>query len=135
MLASLDVARGRGVYIANIVKCRPTDVSGNDRAPSAEEAASCRPFLKRQIALLQPELVLALGKTAAVSLLAANPETAVSSLRGSVRAISASYAGEREIPMVVSYHPAYLLRKPQDKARAWADLCLARSRLQARGAK
>ncbi|MBI3231017.1 MAG: uracil-DNA glycosylase [Burkholderiales bacterium] len=127
MLASLGLKRGQNVYIANIVKCRPSDASGNDRPPSAEEASACRPFLERQIALLQPKLMLALGKTAAVSLLQRDPQTAVASLRGRVQQVQMRNALAENIamPVVVTYHPAYLLRKPGDKAKAWADLCLA----------
>ncbi len=122
MLASLQLQRGQNVYIANIVKCRPSDVNGNDRPPSEQEASACRPFLERQIALLQPRLMLALGRTAAVSLLQVDSETAVGSLRGKVQQVPAP---SLNTPVVVTYHPAYLLRKPIDKAKAWADLCLA----------
>lgn len=127
MLASLQLKRGQNVYIANIVKCRPTDASGNDRPPSEQEAALCRPFLERQIALLQPKLLLALGRTAAVSLLQVDPQTMVGSLRGRVQQINLAQDNNapRNLPVVVTYHPAYLLRKPVDKAKAWADLCLA----------
>lgn len=118
MLAALKLARGRNAYIANIVKCRPTDEAGKDRRPSAEETAQCLPYLERQIALIQPDVIVALGKTAAVSLLGLDPETPVSGLRGKVH----RYADR---PLVVTYHPAYLLRTPADKKKAWADLCLA----------
>ncbi len=119
MLQEVDLKRGENTYIANIVKCRPTDASGNDRAPTAEEAAACRPYLDRQISLLQPATILALGKVAAVSLLGCDPKTAVSALRGLVHRHGSA-------ALVVTYHPAYLLRKPLDKAKSWQDLCMVR---------
>jgi DNA polymerase len=118
MLLSLGLKRGDNAYIANIVKCRPTDASGKDRPPTQQEADACLPYLQRQIALIQPNVIVALGKTAAISLLKRDPETAVSSLRGTVH----QYAG---LPLIVTYHPAYLLRNLPDKRKAWADLCLA----------
>jgi DNA polymerase len=119
MLASLGLRRGENAYIANIVKCRPTDPTGKDRPPTAEETASCIPYLLRQIALIQPTVIVALGKTAALSLLGLNPATPVSSLRGKQH----RYA---DLPLIVTYHPAYLLRTPSDKRKAWADLCMAK---------
>lgn len=107
----------RAVYIANVLKCRPP---GN-RNPLPEEVAQCVPWLERQIALLQPRLILALGRFAAQTLLGSNAP--ISQLRGRVH----RYA---TIPLIVSYHPAYLLRNPADKARAWRDLCLARDTLK-----
>jgi uracil-DNA glycosylase len=123
MLLAMGLARSRNVYIANIVKCRPAGEDGNDRAPTLGEIAACRPYLERQIALIQPAVIVALGKTAALSLLDRDPETPVSSLRGTVH----RYVGaqQRSIPLVVTYHPAYLLRRLTDKGKAWADLCLA----------
>lgn len=118
MLRAIGVKRGENAYIANIVKCRPTDENGRDRPPTAEEAGACMPYLERQIALIQPTVLVALGKTAALSLLGLDPDTPVSKLRGTVH----SYAG---LPLVVTYHPAYLLRSLGDKRKAWADLCLA----------
>lgn len=118
MLASVGLDRGRNVFIANVLKCRPP---GN-RNPSPEEAARCLPFLRRQIELLQPDLVLLLGRVAAHALL--ETDAGVGSLRGRVHALR---AGAREIPAVVTWHPSYLLRRPEDKALAWADLCLARA--------
>ncbi len=122
MMRALGLARGTRTYIANIVKCRPVGDDGRDRPPVAQEAAACMPYLERQIALIKPDVIIALGKTAAVSLLGLAEDTALSGLRGKPHA----YAG---IPLVVTYHPAYLLRKPADKARSWQDLCLAQ-RLQ-----
>ena len=117
MLAAIGIRRGREVYIANVVKCRPP---GN-RTPTAEEAAACAPFLDRQIDLLQPKLIVALGKTAAARLL--NTEASLASLRGKLH----RYRG---IPLVVTYHPAYLLRSLPEKAKAWEDLLFARHTLQ-----
>lgn len=118
MLAAMGLQRGDNAYIANIVKCRPTDADGRDRAPTPEEVAACMPYLDRQITLIQPAIIVALGKTAALSLLKLDPATPVSKLRGTVH----RYAG---LPLVVTYHPAYLLRAPADKRKTWADLCLA----------
>lgn len=118
MLLAMGLKRGENAYIANIVKCRPTDETGRDRPPTPAEAAACMPYLERQIELIQPTVLVALGKTAALSLLALDPETPVSKLRGTVH----RYAGR---PLVVTYHPAYLLRNMVDKKKAWADLCLA----------
>lgn len=112
MLASIKLKRGKNVYIANIVKCRPP---GN-RVPVASEINSCLPYLQRQIELVQPRLIVALGKTAAIALL--GMDATISGLRGRMH-------GYRGIPMVITYHPAYLLRTPMDKARAWQDLCMA----------
>ena len=116
MLAAIGCKRGREVYIANVVKCRPP---GN-RTPTQEEAVACAPFLDRQIELLQPKLIVALGKTAATRLLAT--EASLASLRGKVHRY-------REIPVIVTYHPAYLLRTLPDKSKAWEDLLLARRTL------
>jgi DNA polymerase len=123
MLLSMGVRRGDNAYIANIVKCRPTDDNGRDRPPSPQEVASCMPYLQRQIALIRPTVLVALGKTAALSLLGLDPSTPVSKLRGTVHRY-------QDLPLVVTYHPAYLLRTLADKSRAWADLCLAMSTYQ-----
>lgn len=112
MLAAIELKRGSNVYIANIVKCRPP---GN-RNPQPEEAAACSGYLKRQIELIRPKLIVALGKVAAVNLL--GRDASISSLRGAVH----EYQG---IPLIVTYHPAYLLRTLPDKAKAWEDLCFA----------
>ncbi|ESJ01201.1 DNA polymerase [Cupriavidus sp. HPC(L)] len=113
MLASLQLARGHNVFIANVLKCRPP---GN-RNPEPAEVEHCEPFLRRQIALVRPRLIVVLGRFAAQTLL--RTTTPISKLRGTVH----RYEG---IPVVVTYHPAYLLRTLPDKARAWEDLCLAR---------
>lgn len=121
MLAALGMARGgddaHAVYIANVLKCRPP---GN-RNPEPAEVAQCEPFLRRQVALLRPRLIVVMGRFAAQSLL--GTEATIASLRGRVHSISVD---GRAIPVVVTYHPAYLLRNLADKAKSWADLCLAR---------
>lgn len=111
MLNSVDRSRSRNVYIANVVKCRPP---GN-RDPESDEVAACRPFLDRQIELLQPKLILALGRIAAQRLLSSSAP--LSKLRGPQHAY-----GPASTPVLISYHPAYLLRTPSDKAKSWADL-------------
>ena len=113
MLEAIALARGRNVYIANVLKCRPP---GN-RNPEPDEVAKCTPFLLRQIELIRPKLIVAMGRFAAQTLL--NTDASIASLRGRVH----SYAG---VPLVVTYHPAYLLRNLPDKAKAWADLVFAR---------
>lgn len=114
MLAAIQLKRGEDVYIANIVKCRPP---GN-RVPEPAEADACKAYLRRQIALLAPKLIVALGKTAASNLLAS--DSSIAGLRGRVH----DYNG---IPLLVTYHPAYLLRNLPDKAKSWEDLCRARA--------
>ncbi|MFC7514265.1 uracil-DNA glycosylase family protein [Herbaspirillum sp. GCM10030257] len=118
MLRAIGLQRGQNAYIANIVKCRPTDASGKDRPPTAQETEACLPYLERQIALIQPTVLVALGKTAAFTLLGLDPDTPVSRLRGKVH----RYADR---PLIVTYHPAYLLRNMPDKRKAWEDLSLA----------
>lgn len=113
MLAAIGLKRGDNVYIANVLKSRPP----KNRDPSPQEVAACLPYLERQIDLIRPKLILALGRFAAQSLLVT--DTAIGRLRGQVH----RYRG---IPLIVTYHPAYLLRNPADKARAWEDLVLAR---------
>lgn len=112
MLSAIALKRGANVYIANIVKCRPP---GN-RNPQPEEAQACSGYLQRQIELIRPKLIIALGKVAAVNLL--GRDASIASLRGQVHAY-------RGIPLIVTYHPAYLLRTLNDKAKAWEDLCFA----------
>jgi uracil-DNA glycosylase family 4 len=112
MLAAIRLKRGENVYIANIVKCRPP---GN-RTPEPQEALQCEPYLHRQIDLIKPKLIVALGKVAAANLLAT--DASVASMRGKVH----RYRGT---PLVVTYHPAYLLRNLTDKAKSWADLLFA----------
>ena len=112
MLMSIKLKRGQNAYIANVVKCRPP----NNRNPDSSEIATCMPYLQRQIQLIQPKLIIALGKVASNTLL--GKDATLASLRGKLH----DYNG---IPMIVTYHPAYLLRSPSEKAKAWADLCLA----------
>jgi uracil-DNA glycosylase len=119
MLRALELARGKDTYIANIVKCRPVGADGRDRPPTPDEVDACMPYLRRQIALIRPQVIIALGKTAAVSLLGLPADTALASLRGEPREFDG-------IPLVITYHPAYLLRQPADKAKTWRDLCLAK---------
>jgi DNA polymerase len=114
MLAAIGLKRGENVYIANVLKSRPP----NNRNPQPEEVTACLPYLERQIQLIQPKLILALGRFAAQNLL--NTEEAIGRLRGRVHR-------HQGVPLIVSYHPAYLLRNPADKAKAWEDLCLART--------
>lgn len=112
MLAAIKLKRGKNVYIANIVKCRPP---GN-RTPAPDEVQACEPYLERQIALIRPRLIVALGKVAAQNLLGV--EATLASLRGRVHRY-------RDTPLIVTYHPAYLLRNLIDKAKSWEDLCFA----------
>ena len=112
MLAAISLGRGKNVYIANVLKCRPP---GN-RNPEPEEVTKCSPHLLRQIELIQPKLILAMGRFAAQTLL--GTDATIASLRGRVH----RYAG---VPLIVTYHPAYLLRNLPDKAKAWADLRFA----------
>ncbi|MES2940471.1 MAG: uracil-DNA glycosylase [Pseudomonadota bacterium] len=114
MLRPLGVSRKHKVYIANVLKCRPP---GN-RNPEPEEVAQCEPFLRRQVELLQPRIILAMGRFAVQSLLQTTEPI------GRLRGRPHQYNG---VPVVVTYHPAYLLRNLPDKAKAWADLCLAMS--------
>ncbi|MFC0403272.1 uracil-DNA glycosylase [Paraburkholderia rhizosphaerae] len=113
MLRSVSLERGANVYIANVLKCRPP---GN-RNPEPDEVARCEPYLQRQVALVKPKVIVALGRFAAQSLL--KTDASISSLRGRMHV----YEG---VPVIVTYHPAYLLRSLHDKAKAWQDLCLAR---------
>jgi DNA polymerase len=109
----------QSVYIANIVKCRPPD----NRDPQPDEAAACRPYLERQIELIQPKLILAVGRIAAQNLLMT--DAPIGKLRGPVHQY-----GPSGIPVIVTYHPAYLLRSPREKGRAWDDLKRARALLR-----
>jgi DNA polymerase len=115
MLAALDMNR-KSVFIANVIKCRPP---GN-RDPRPEEVVECEPYLHRQLEILKPKIIVALGRISAQALL--KTSSPLGKLRGQVYQY-----GVNAIPMVVTYHPAYLLRSPQQKAKAWEDLLLARS--------
>jgi uracil-DNA glycosylase len=114
MLRAIGLAREQ-VYIANVLKCRPP---GN-RDPSAIEAAECLPYLEQQIALLKPKVMLAVGRIASQNLL--RTDVTLGRLRQQVHRFGLS-----QVPLVVTYHPAYLLRTPTDKRKAWEDLKFAR---------
>jgi DNA polymerase len=116
MLAALSLSRMQDVYIANVIKCHPPD----NRTPVSVECHACMPYLERQITLLQPKIIVALGKVAAQSLL--NSDINLGSLRNKVHAYG-------NIPLIVTFHPAYLLRNMPEKGKAWADLCLAKKTL------
>lgn len=117
MLRSIQLRRDDRVYITNIVKCRPP----NNRNPEPSEAEQCRPYLARQIVLIKPKLIVALGKIAAQNLLHTNES--IANLRGKLHYYS-------DIPLIVTYHPAYLLRSLAEKAKAWEDLCFAKATMQ-----
>jgi DNA polymerase len=118
MLFALGLDREK-VYIANVLKCRPP----HNRDPQGEEVLRCEPYLHRQVELISPRIIVALGKFAAQSLLKSTDP--ISRLRGRTY----TYA-DTEIPLVATFHPAYLLRSPADKRKAWDDLRLARSLVQ-----
>lgn len=145
MLMAIKLKRGDNVYIANIVKCRPP---GN-RTPEADEIATCLPYLQRQIELIQPRMIVALGKVASNALL--GRDATLASQRGKLHdycvatasglddiqggesshlssiphQTTSSHRVRTTIPLIVTYHPAYLLRSPTEKSKAWQDLCLA----------
>ncbi len=114
MLLAVGLQRA-DVYIANILKCRPPE----NRDPRPDEAAACEPYLQQQIALIRPALIVAVGRIAAQNLL--GDESPLGRLRGQVHQY-----GPDATPVIVTYHPAYLLRSPAQKRKAWEDLCLAR---------
>ncbi len=117
MLEAVSLKRDNNIYIANIVKCRPPGNRNLDHS----EALQCEPFLIRQIELIKPKLIIALGEIAAQNLLGTN--SAIDSLRGRLH----EYSG---VPLIVTYHPAYLLRIQSDKEKVWQDLCFARNIMQ-----
>ncbi|MCC7006917.1 MAG: uracil-DNA glycosylase [Ottowia sp.] len=117
MLHAIGLSRARNTYIANVLKCRPP---GN-RDPHPEEIAQCTQYLHRQITLLQPKCIILLGRFAAQTLL--QTASSISKLRGQIHQYN-------EIPVIVTYHPAYLLRRPEEKAKAWADLCMVQGLAQ-----
>ena len=116
MLAAIGLSRGENVYIANVLKCRPP----SNRNPEPGEVAKCSPHLLKQIELIEPKLIVAMGRFAAQTLL--GTDATIASLRGRVH----RYAG---VPLIVTYHPAYLLRNLPDKSKAWEDLLFARNTL------
>jgi len=118
MLRAIGLQR-REVYIANILKCRPP----NNRDPKPEEAAECSEYLFQQIELIRPRLILVLGRIAAQRLL--NTDTALARLRGKLH-----QHPQTGVPLVVTYHPAYLLRTPSDKRKAWQDLLFLRNTIK-----
>lgn len=122
MLRAVGVDRGAEVMITNVLKCRPP---GN-RNPEPLEVDRCESHLWAQIDILEPKLVVVMGRFAAQSLL--RTEASIASLRGRVHQFAAR---ERVLPAIVTYHPAYLLRNPADKAKAWQDWCLARATMRA----
>jgi len=113
MLAAIGQSRA-SVFIANIIKCRPP----NNRDPKPEEASACRAYLERQIEIVNPSIIIAVGKIAAQNLL--GTDSPVGRLRGKRHSFG-------NVPLVVTYHPAYLLRSPSQKRKSWDDFCLARS--------
>jgi DNA polymerase len=122
MLRAIGLGREQ-VYICNILKCRPP----HNADPTPAQASACRPFLARQIALINPQLILAVGRVAAQNLLQVT--TPLSRLRGQIHHLEAA-GSEPARPVWVTYHPAYLLRSPQEKARAWEDLKAVRGLLE-----
>lgn len=114
MLGSMGLSRQSGVYIANVIKCRPPA----NRNPEPDEVLACEPFLLRQLELIQPDIILAMGRFAVTTLLQSKDAI------GSLRLKEHHYQG---IPVVVTYHPAYLLRNLAEKAKAWRDICFAQS--------
>lgn len=118
MLKAMGLAREQ-VYIANILKSRPP----NNRDPRPEEVRECIPYLYRQIELIDPRLILCVGRIAAQTLLAT--DTPIGKLRGKLHHLTPAHPSGRTRPMIVTYHPAYLLRSPAEKRKAWGDLVLA----------
>jgi DNA polymerase len=116
MLRAIGLDRARDVFIANVLKCRPP----NNRNPEPGEVARCSPYLERQLELISPRVIIALGRFAAMTLL--DTDSSIASLRGRLH----EYRG---VPLIVTYHPAYLLRNLPDKAKAWEDLLFARRTL------
>lgn len=120
MLAAVGMSRARDVYVTALVKCRPANANGGDRAPTLEEAAACRPFLERERELCGAALVLTLGQVAADGLLGKPLSEPLAAARGAVHRFGGA-------PLVATLHPGELLRRGEDKALAWADLCRARA--------
>lgn len=124
MLAAVGMGRERDVYVTNLIKCRPTTPNGGERAPTAAEAAACRPYLEREVVLTGATTVLTLGQIAANTLLGRPLAEPLAGSRGSVHALE---AGTQPVNLVATLHPGELLRRGTDKALAWADLCRARN--------
>jgi uracil-DNA glycosylase family 4 len=117
MLIAMQLSRINNVFIANVLKCRPPE----DREPKGGEAKQCEPYLKQQVALIKPKVIIALGKSAAHSLL--QSDAPIASMRGQVHRYN-------DVPVIVTFHPADLLHKPEDKSKAWDDLCFAKQTMQ-----
>jgi len=128
MLAAVELSRERDVYITNLIKCRPTTSAGGDRAPTSEEAAACRPYLERELALTGAGTVLTLGQIAANTLLGRPLAEPLAGVRGKPYPLR-----DGEATLVATLHPGELLRRGADKALAWADLCSARATRARRG--
>ena len=124
MLAAVGMSRQQDVYITNLIKCRPLSPSGAERAPTAEEAAACRPYLERELALTGAGTVMTLGQIAANTLLGRPLQSPLAGVRGQVHVLE-SVPGE--VKLVAGLHPGELLRRGTDKAQAWVDLCRARA--------
>ena len=120
MLAAVQLSRESTVYVTNLIKCRPTSATGGDRAPTADEATACRPYLERELALSGAGMVLTLGQIAANALQGKPLQEALAASRGQVHAVNG-------VNLVATLHPGELLRRGADKALAWSDLCLARA--------
>lgn len=127
MLAAVGMSRETDVYVTTLVKCRPANANGGDRAPTAEEAAACRPFLERERELSGAGLVLTLGQVATDGLLGKPLSEPLAGSRGKVHRLGS-------VPLVATLHPGELLRRGADKALAWADLCRARAAGESSGA-
>jgi DNA polymerase len=123
MLVAVGMARERDVYVTNLIKCRPTTGNGGERAPTAAEAAACRPYLEREVALTGAGTVLTLGQIAANTLLGRPLQESLAGARGAVHALDVEGGA---VNLVATLHPGELLRRGADKAQAWADLCRAR---------
>ena len=130
MLAAVGLARTREVYVTNLIKCRPTTAGGAERAPTADEAAACRPYLERELVLTGASTLLTLGQIAANTLLGRPLAEPLAGARGQAHALR---AGGRQVQLVATFHPGELLRRGADKAQAWADLCRARAAHDASG--
>ncbi|MGB9989273.1 uracil-DNA glycosylase [Pseudoduganella rhizocola] len=113
MLRALDQSTAQGAYVTNLVKCRPSNDDGSERLPTGDELAACRPYLDRELQLARSRVLVTIGQTAAKGLLG-------SAARGAIRSYN-------DVPVVATYHPSDLLRKPEDKGKAWSDLCLAKA--------
>jgi len=120
MLHAVGLSRERDAYVTPLVKCRPVNARGGERAPTAEEITACRPFLERELALTGATTVLTMGQVAANGLLGRALNEPLAGVRGQVHALG-------EVPLVATLHPGELLLRGADKALAWADLCRARS--------